>query len=101
VLHVIWGADRQPDGDPSIFVHLTGDAPAPDPPNADSRHPVYGLVPFARLSPGEEVRDDFTLPRLPDKTQVRFGLYEQTADGSFANYGETVLPVAGCEQGRN
>ncbi len=98
-LHVIWGADRQPDGDPSIFVHLTGDAPAPDPPNADSRHPVYGLVPFARLSPGEAVRDDFTLPRLPDKTQVRFGLYEQAADGSFVNYGETVLPVAGCEEG--
>lgn len=96
-LHVIWQADRRPDGDPSIFVHLTGDMPAPDPPNADSRHPVYGLAPFTRLSPGEEVRDDFTLPRLPGKTQVRFGLYEQTADGSFVNYGETVLPVRECE----
>lgn len=97
-LHVIWGADRQPDGDPSIFVHLTGDEPAPNPPNADSRHPVYGLYPFARWSPGEVVRDDFTLPHLPDKTQVRFGLYEQAPGGGFTNYGELVLPVAACQE---
>ena len=97
-LHVIWLADTRPSGDPSIFVHLTGDAPAPDPPNADSRHPVYGLYPFAQWSPGEIVRDDFTLPRLPGKTQVRFGLYEQDTNGQFVNYGETVLPVAGCQQ---
>jgi hypothetical protein len=96
-LHVIWLADTRPSGDPSIFVHLTGDDPAPNPPNADSRHPVYGLYPFAQWSPGELVRDDFTLPRLPDKTQVRFGLYEQDTSGGFVNYGETVLPVAGCE----
>jgi hypothetical protein len=95
-LHVIWGANNRPPGDPSIFVHLTGDQPAPDPPNADSRHPVYGLYPFAELSPGEMVRDDFTLPRLPDKTQVRFGLYDQDASGQFINYGEMILPVAGC-----
>ena len=48
------------------------------------------------LEPGEIVRDDFTLPRLPDKTQVRFGLYEQDTSGQFVNYGETVLPVAAC-----
>jgi hypothetical protein len=95
-LHVIWSADNRPSGDPSIFVHLTGDEPAPNPPNADSRHPVYGLYPFARWSPGEIVRDDFTLPRLPDKTQVRFGLYEQDANGQFVNYNEVILPVAGC-----
>ncbi|GAB4423158.1 MAG: hypothetical protein Kow00106_20240 [Anaerolineae bacterium] len=94
-LHVIWSAERHPTGDPSIFVHLTGDAPAPNPPNADTRHPVYGLYPFTELAPGQWVRDDFTLPRLPDKTQVRFGLYEQR-EGSFVNYGETALPVADC-----
>ncbi len=96
-LHVLWSTDNRPSGDPSIFVHLTGDEPAPNPPNADSRHPVYGLYPFARWSPGEIVRDDFTLPRLPDKTQVRFGLYEQDASGQFVNYGEMILPVAGCQ----
>ncbi|MBN2303695.1 MAG: DUF2723 domain-containing protein [Anaerolineae bacterium] len=95
-LHVIWGADNRPDSDPSIFVHLTGDQPAPNPPNADSRHPVYGLYPFARWSPGEIVRDDFILPRLPGKPLVRFGLYEQDAAGQFVNYGETTLPVAEC-----
>lgn len=94
-LHVIWSAERRPEGDPSIFVHLTGDVPAPNPPTADARHPVYGLYPFTELAPGQWVRDDFTLPRLPDKTQVRFGLYEQR-EGSFVNFGETALPVAGC-----
>ena len=48
------------------------------------------------MSPGQLVRDDFTLPRLPDMTQVRFGLYEQTGAG-FVNYGETALPVAECQ----
>jgi hypothetical protein len=96
-LHVIWSADQLPSGDPSLFVHLTGDEPAPNPVNADSRHPVYGLYPFVQWSPGELVRDDFTLPRLPDKTQVRFGLYDQDASGQFTNYGETILPVAGCQ----
>ncbi|MCL4238314.1 MAG: DUF2723 domain-containing protein [Anaerolineae bacterium] len=95
-LHVIWSAERQPEGDPSIFVHLTGDAPAPNPPDADARHPVYGLYPFAQMAPRQLVRDDFTLPRLPDMTQVRFGLYEQT-DAGFSNYGETVLPISGCQ----
>ena len=95
-LHVIWSAERRPEGDPSIFVHLTGGAPAPNPPNADSRHPVYGLYPFAQMSPRQLVRDDFTLPRLPGMTQVRFGLYEQTGAG-FSNYGEAALPVAGCQ----
>ena len=95
-LHVMWSANNRPSGDPSIFVHLTADEPAPNPPNADSRHPVYGLYPFARWSPGEIVRDDFTLPRLPNKTQVRFGLYESDANGQFINYGETILPVSGC-----
>jgi hypothetical protein len=96
-LHVVWSADSVPTVDPSIFVHLTGDDPGPNPINADSRYPVYGLYPFTRWSPGELVRDDFTLPRLPDKTVVRFGLYEQDASGQFVNYGEKVLPVAGCE----
>ncbi len=94
-LHVIWSAERRPDSAPSIFVHLTGDTPAPNPPNADARHPVYGLYPFTELSPGQWVRDDFTLPRLPGRTQVRFGLYEQR-DGNFVNYGETALPVSSC-----
>ncbi|MCD4685496.1 MAG: DUF2723 domain-containing protein, partial [Anaerolineae bacterium] len=95
-LHVQWGANTRPDHDPSIFVHLTPDEPIPNPPNADQRHPVYGLYPFVEWSPGQLVRDDFTLPRQPDKTQVRFGLYEQDANGQFVNYGELVLPVADC-----
>jgi len=96
-LHVIWQADSIPSRNPSIFVHLTGDQPAPNPVNADSRYPVYGLYPFTEFEPGEIVRDDYTLPRLPDKTMVRLGLYEQDAGGAFTNYGELVLPVANCE----
>jgi hypothetical protein len=96
-LHVVWGADSRPTGDPNIFVHLTGDVPAPNPITADAQHPVYGLYPFARWSPGEVVRDDFTLPRAPDKTQVRFGLYDQDTNGQFINYGEMALPVAQCQ----
>lgn len=94
-LTVIWSAEHRPAGAPSIFVHLTSDPPAPNPPNADARHPVYGLYPFTEFSPGQWVRDDFTLPRLPDKTVVRFGLYEARGE-EFVNYGETSLPVAGC-----
>lgn len=97
ILRVVWRAgDQPPDANPSVFVHLTGDTPAPDPPNADRPHPVYGLYPFAQWSAGEPVTDHYMLPRLPDKTQVRFGLYEQNPDGSFANYGETSLPVTAC-----
>jgi len=92
---VIWSADTRPTGDPSIFVHLTGNEPEPNPINADRRHPVYGLYPFTQFSPGQLVRDDFTLPRLPDKTRLRFGLYEQTPDG-FVNYGEMVVPTGDC-----
>ncbi len=95
-LTVIWGADSRPASDPSIFVHLTPDEPIPNPPNADSRHPVAGWYPFMEWSPGQIVRDDFTLPRQSDKTLVRFGLYEQTADGQTARYGETHLRVADC-----
>ena len=94
-LHVIWQANAVPTGDLAIFVHLTGDEPAPNPPNADSRYPVYGLYPFTEWwGPAQLVRDDFTLPRVPGKTQVRFGLYEP--DNPAAKIGERVLPVAGC-----
>jgi hypothetical protein len=96
-LTVIWGADARPTSDPSIFVHLTPDEPIPNPPNADSRHPVYGSYPFVEWSPAEIVRDDYILPRRAGMTQVRFGLYEPDGSGQFVNYGETVLPVAACE----
>jgi hypothetical protein len=95
-LHLIWFADNRPNIDPSIYVHLTGDQLEPNPVNADTRYPVYGLYPFSRLSPGELIRDDFTLPRLPGKTMVRYGLYEQDAAGNFVNYGEGILLVADC-----
>jgi hypothetical protein len=96
-LSIVWQADSRPTADPSIFVHLTGDDPAPVLATADSRYPVYGFYPFSQWSPGEVVRDDFKLPRLPGGTQVRFGLYEQNQDGDFVNYGEMALPVAGCQ----
>jgi len=96
-LHIIWQADSRPTNDPSIFVHLTGEEPSPVLEDADTRYPVYGLYPFTRWSPGEIVRDDFTLPRLPGGTQVRFGLYEQIG-GQFVNYGEMALPVADCQR---
>lgn len=96
-LHVIWEAKARPSAAPSIFVHLTGEEVAPVLATADRRAPVYGFYPFTAWSPGERVRDDFTLPRLAGGTQVRFGLYEQDAQGQFVNYGERTLPVAACE----
>ncbi|HML23582.1 MAG TPA: DUF2723 domain-containing protein [Aggregatilinea sp.] len=98
-LHVIWQAVEQPSANPSIFVHLTGEEVAPVLATADRSAPVYGFYPFTAWSPGERVRDDFTLPRLAGGTQVRFGLYEQDAQGQFVNYGETALPVAACDTG--
>ncbi|MBN1681353.1 MAG: DUF2723 domain-containing protein [Anaerolineae bacterium] len=95
-LHVIWQADQRPAGDPSIFVHLTGDNPAPVLADDDKRHPVYGFYPFTQWSPGELVHDDFTLPRLPGAATVRTGLYEQDTNGQFVNYGELALPIADC-----
>lgn len=95
-LHVQWGADTVPDRNPSVFVHLTPDQEIPNPPNADQRHPVYSLYPFVEWSPGQLVRDDFTLERVPGMTQVRFGLYEPDTTGQIVNYGEMALPVADC-----
>ncbi|NDJ79352.1 MAG: DUF2723 domain-containing protein [Chloroflexi bacterium] len=95
-LHVIWMAEDIPQQNPSIYVHLTGDELAPNPPNADSRYPVYGLYPFTEWwGPAQLVRDDFTLPRLPDRTLVRFGLYDPAAPA--VKIGERVLPVAECQ----
>jgi len=96
-LHILWEAAPRPTADLSIFVHLTGEDRAPVLAIADSSAPVYGLYPFTAWSAGEQVRDDFILPRLPGGTVVRTGLYEQDADGSFINYGELALPVADCQ----
>ncbi len=96
-LHVVWRAAESPSSDPSILVHLTGDDVASVLATADRSAPVYGFYPFTSWSPGERVRDDFTLPRLDGGTQVRVGLYEQDAQGQFVNYGEVALPVAACE----
>lgn len=96
-LHVLWEAAPRPTADLSIFVHLTGAARAPVLVTADRSAPVYGFYPFTAWSAREQVRDDFTLPRLPGGTVVRTGLYKQDVGGSFINYGELALPVADCQ----
>ena len=92
VLRLIWHAAEKPERDLSVFVHLLdtdGNVIAQD----DRSAPVYGWRPLTTWVAGEVVRDIYTLPRLPEATAVRYGLYEQRADGSFNNVTEYMLPV--------
>lgn len=95
-LAIMWGAERAPDADLSVFVHLLGsDNPVPLE-TADSRAPVYGWYPTSRWSAGEMISEHYSLPIRPGATQVKLGMYEQTPQGTFVNYGEQTLPLAGA-----
>lgn len=83
-LEVVWQAVRQPERDLSVFVHLRdvqGAVIAQD----DRSAPVYGWRPVTTFAPGERVRDFYTLPRLANAQDIRYGLYYQAEDGAFVN----------------
>lgn len=91
-LEVTWAAPQTPQADLSVFVHLL-DASGALLAQADQSAPVYSWRPLTTWQPGEAVRDIYTLPRLPNAAQIRFGLYHQQDDGSFENVVERTLPV--------
>lgn len=93
-LLITWGASQPPDKDLSVYVHLT-DSISPVPlAQSDASAPIEGWYPTSRWQANEVIYDSYALPRLANGERVIFGMYEQAADSSFINYGETILPVA-------
>ncbi len=93
ILAVGWYAAEQPNRDFSVKVHLTPAESLFPLFQADKSAPVFGWRPTSTWVKGELIQDFYRLPRLPEGKQIILGLYEQLPDGSFANYGDTVLPV--------
>lgn len=99
-LLVTWRAEKTPDVNLSVFVHLLGsESPIPLA-QADNSAPVFNWYPTSQWSTGELVPDFYVLPRLPEGFQVSFGMYEQK-DGQFLNYGTRILNLdsaPSCEE---
>lgn len=91
-LDLIWWAPATVERDLSVFVHLL-DADGTLLAQDDRTAPVYGWRPLTTWTPGELIHDLYTLPHHPDAARVRYGLYEQTADGGFVNVLEHELEV--------
>lgn len=95
-----WQAAAKPDRDYSIFVQASDraviDSPEAIVAQADSSAPVHGWYPTTLWSPGEIVRDDHLITPPADRPArfVAVGLYTQTADGAFTNYGRQVIPLS-------
>lgn len=95
-LAVGWYAEKTPERDLSVKVHLTR-ATSPIPlEQADSSAPVHGWRPTSTWLAGELISDHYRLAKSPAGEQIILGLYEQLANGSFANYGDTIIPLKGC-----
>jgi hypothetical protein len=99
VLALIWRAERTPDADYSVAVHLVAFDPPRGPDDilkqADQQHPVEGWYPTSRWTAGEFVADQYVID-VPAGTQpvaVRVGLYRQRPDGSFENSPWLSLPL--------
>ena len=60
----------------------------------DQRHPVHGLYPTSKWTPGEVVRDDFPLALAPGHLAngISIVVY-RPVDTGFANLGEVQLPL--------
>jgi hypothetical protein len=92
-----WGAERIPDADLSVYVHLLDAENRTPLAQADSTAPVYGWYPTTRWSAGEAVTDHFTLPMQPNAARVAVGMYEQPTPGTFVNYDAPILPIVPCD----
>jgi hypothetical protein len=100
-LEVTWAAQRVPSKAYHVFVHLLqADVPENAPPLAtgDQSNPIYGWYPTTRWGRAEQVVDQYTVPLRNEAMALRFGLYEQTAAGTFVNYPAATLQLAdyGC-----
>ena len=92
-----WIALSQPEQDWSVFVHLL-DSAGTLIAQADQSAPVYGFYPTSGWRSGQTVRDVYALPRLPDAATIRYGLYTQTASGTFENMLESQVDIE-CDEG--
>ena len=92
ILTVDWVALAKPDRNFSVLVHLLDETEfvlTQD----DNFAPVYGQRPTNAWRAGEVVRDVYTLPRLANATDIRFGLYEEINPGEFQNYNIQIKPA--------
>lgn len=84
ILEVAWYTPATPDHDLSVLVHLL-DADGNLVAQADQSAPVYGWRPLTTWEAGEVVRDVYLLPRPGNAQTLRYGLYQQLANGEFQN----------------
>jgi hypothetical protein len=92
-LRAAWYTPDAPTRDLSVFVHLLDGSGAVIA-QGDQAAPVFGWRPLTTWTPGEIVRDVYTLPRPPAGEMIRFGLYSQREDGTFENVIEEEKAVA-------
>ncbi|MFP4322385.1 MAG: protein O-mannosyl-transferase family [Anaerolineales bacterium] len=97
ILSVGWYARQAPSRDLSVKVHLARAGDERPLAQADARAPVHGWRPTSTWLADELVTDHYQLPRLPGGEQIILGMYEQQADGRFANYGDTPISLTGCD----
>jgi hypothetical protein len=94
-----WQAAAKPDRDFSVSVKATDRENIASPDDivaqADASAPVHGWYPTSLWSPGEIVRDDYTLTPTPDRPprQLEVSLYTQDGAGGFTNFGKQVIPL--------
>jgi len=93
VVTLVWQAAVTPDQDWSVSVRLTqaGQEIA----QLDRQHPVDGVYPMTRWSPGEVVADAYPFVQRPGAQPdgVRVILYRQTADGGYVNLDLAEFPL--------
>ncbi|MCI0710977.1 MAG: DUF2723 domain-containing protein [Chloroflexi bacterium] len=92
VLTVNWAARHPPTQNYSVLVHLL-DAKGAVIAQDDKFAPVFGLRPMNTWLEGELVRDVYSFDRFPNAASIRFGLYEQLANGEFQNYNLVTIPA--------
>ena len=94
-LTVEWVGPSARAEDWSVFVHGL-DASGALVAQGDQSSPVFGWRPLPSWAPGEQVRDVYSIPRVPGLTRVQYGFYRALPDGQFENAQTFDLPVA-CE----
>ncbi len=100
VLTVYWEAERRPETDYSVGVHLLSRVPPEGPGDilaqADREDPVDGWFPTTRWQAGEVVEDTYVLaaPAGSRALAARIGMYRVLGDGQFENTPWLTLPIA-------
>lgn len=91
-VRLLWQAQRQPNQNYSIFVHVSDNESIASPKDiivqGDRTHPVFGFYPTMQWVQGELVQDNYliTLPDERTPQMVRVGLYTVDENGRFQNH---------------